>query len=118
MQPPQILDRGRGPELAGTRITVFDVIPYLRLGWCEASIAILFSLSTDQVRTLVEYIEQHKDEVMTENAKIEARIAHGNPAEIEEQLRNSPVRALLRARLEEVRRNRAQEVNGASDPER
>ena len=29
----KIIDRGRGPEIAGTRITVFDVMDYLENGW-------------------------------------------------------------------------------------
>lgn len=33
MLPIEIHDRGRGPELKGTRITVYDIIPY-RLGGC------------------------------------------------------------------------------------
>ena len=27
-----IIDRGRGPEIAGTRITVYDIWEYARLG--------------------------------------------------------------------------------------
>ena len=30
MITPQIINRGRGRELAATRFTVFDVIPYLQ----------------------------------------------------------------------------------------
>ena len=32
----QIIDRGRGPEIAGTRITVYDVLDYFQEGWREA----------------------------------------------------------------------------------
>ena len=45
-----IIDRGRGPEIAGTRITVFDVLDYLQAGWDEKGIAVVLSLGTDQVR--------------------------------------------------------------------
>ena len=31
-----IIDRGRGPEIAGTRITVYDVMDYLKHGWHRA----------------------------------------------------------------------------------
>ena len=29
----QIINRGRGPEIEGTRITVYDVMDYLQEGW-------------------------------------------------------------------------------------
>ena len=45
-----IIDRGRGPEIAGTRITVFDVLDYLQAGWDDKGIAVVLSLGTDQVR--------------------------------------------------------------------
>jgi uncharacterized protein (DUF433 family) len=116
MRQYTIIDRGRGPELEGTRITVYDIIPYLRLGWCSASIALLFGIGSLGVEALTRYIEEHKDEVMAENAKIEERIARGNPPEIEEKLKGSRERLL--ALREELRRKRLQEVNGAGDPER
>ena len=28
-----IINRGRGPEIAGARITVYDVLDYLQAGW-------------------------------------------------------------------------------------
>jgi hypothetical protein len=31
-----IVDRGRGPEIAGTRITIYDVMDYLKHG-CRSS---------------------------------------------------------------------------------
>jgi len=41
----KIIDRGRGPEIAGTRITVYDVMNYLQEGWRYDQIAGLFRLS-------------------------------------------------------------------------
>jgi hypothetical protein len=35
----EIHDRGRGPEIKGTRITVYDVLDYQRLGWRTDAIA-------------------------------------------------------------------------------
>jgi uncharacterized protein (DUF433 family) len=111
-----IIDRGRGPELAGIRITVFDIIPYLKAGRSPTYIAAVLGLSTDEVLALMQYIEEHKEEVMAENAKIEERIARGNPPEIEARLKNSPTHALIKARLAERERQRSQEEsNGASD---
>ena len=34
-----IIDRGRGPEIRGTRITVYDVLDYWKDGWRYDQIA-------------------------------------------------------------------------------
>lgn len=108
----EIIDRGRGPELAGIRITVYDVIPYLQAGHGPTYIAAVLGLSTDEVKALMQYIEEHEEEVMAENRKIEERIARGNPPEIE--ARREEFHAKLLAYREELRRKKAQEgTNGA-----
>ena len=61
--PPRIHDRGRGPELVGTRVTVYDIIPYLEFGEHPAVIAAEFDLGTEEVAALIRYIEEHKEEV-------------------------------------------------------
>jgi hypothetical protein len=40
----KIIDCGRGPEIEGTRITVYDVVEYLQEGWHYDQIAGLFRL--------------------------------------------------------------------------
>ena len=104
-----IRDRGRGPELAGTRVTVFDIIPWLRAGHHPTYIAASFGLSTPEVEALTRYIEEHKDEVMAINAKIEERIARGNPPEVEERLKKSHEK--LMALKEQLLRQREQEAS-------
>jgi uncharacterized protein (DUF433 family) len=106
MQPLAIIDRGRGPELAGTRITVFDVIHYLQAGHTSFYIAAVLGLSTREVDFLIQYINEHKEEVMAENEKIEARIARGNPPEVLEKFKASHVK--LEALREEIRRRKTQ----------
>ena len=112
-----IIDRGRGPELFGTRITVFDIIPYLRAGDSPSHIALVMGLSTREVEALIRYIEDHKAEVMAENAKIEERIARGNPPEVEAKLVGSRAK-LQRLRDELARKSAPEGANGASDPGR
>ena len=112
-----IRDRGRGPELAGTRITVFDIIPYLKAGRSPNYIAAVLRLSTAEVLALMKYIEEHHDEVMAINAEIEERIARGNPPEIEERLKTSPWHARIEARLAEILRRRAAEGEHEGDPD-
>lgn len=82
MIPTQIINRGRGPELAGTRFTVYDIIPYLQKGRIPAYIAAVTGLAQEQVEALIQYINDHKEEVMAENAKIDARAARGNTPEV------------------------------------
>jgi uncharacterized protein (DUF433 family) len=112
MQRIAIIYRGRGPELAGTRITVFDIIPYLEAGHSPTYIAALLGLSTAEVEALIQYIEEHKTEVMATNQKIVERIARGNPPEIEARREKS--HAKLLALREELRRKAGTEgVNGS-----
>ena len=43
---PKIHDRGRGPEIEGTRITVYDVMDYYCEGWPATRIAVHLGLGT------------------------------------------------------------------------
>jgi uncharacterized protein (DUF433 family) len=49
MLEAKIIDRGRGPEIAGTRITVYDVLDYHKTGWHRDMIADTLELSSQQV---------------------------------------------------------------------
>ena len=70
-----IINRGRGPEIAGTRITVFDVMDYLKVGWHRDRIASLFRLSSRDIQAAIDYIEQHREEVEAQYQRILARHA-------------------------------------------
>jgi uncharacterized protein (DUF433 family) len=61
----KIINRGRGPEIEGTRITVYDVLDYVRQGWHRDRIAALFRLSSRDIQAALDYIEQHQEEVTT-----------------------------------------------------
>src|SRR2546421_12497219 len=65
----KIIDRGRGPEIAGTRITVYDVMDYRKHGWHRDRIAGLFLLSSDEVQAALDYIDAHKEEVTRQYEK-------------------------------------------------
>ena len=54
-----VIDRGRGPEIAGTRITVYDVMDYLKHDWHRDRIAALFRLSSRDIQAAIDYIDQH-----------------------------------------------------------
>ncbi len=52
----EVIDRGRGPELAGTRVTVFDVLHYLDAGHGPTYIASVLGIGTPGVQALMRYI--------------------------------------------------------------
>jgi uncharacterized protein (DUF433 family) len=86
MLEAKIIDRGRGPEIAGTRITVYDILDYHKEGWHRDLIADQFDISSRQVEVAIRYIEEHQDEVMADYEKILARHARGNPPELQAKL--------------------------------
>jgi uncharacterized protein (DUF433 family) len=69
-------------RIAGTRITVWDVLHYLETGWSRPEIAATLHLSGAQVDAVARYIVEHKEELMVVHRQIEARKARGNPPEI------------------------------------
>ena len=110
----QIIDRGRGPEIAGTRITVYDVMDYVQEGWRYDQIAGLFRLPPEDIQAAIQYIEDHKEEVMTAYQQILAR--HRNvqytPAVQAKLARN---RQKLQAKLAEIQARQPVEDAHASD---
>jgi uncharacterized protein (DUF433 family) len=106
----KIIDRGRGPEIAGSRITVFDVLDYLQEGWHPVQIALHFRLSTRQVDAAVNYINEHRDEVMAEYQRILERCARGNPPELQAKLDAGHERFLAM-----VRERRQAKARGGQD---
>ena len=76
-------------RIAGTRITVWDVLHYLETGWAYAEIAATLHLNDAQVEAVVQYIEEHKEDLLEVHRQIEARKAHGNPPEITAKLTKS-----------------------------
>ena len=90
---PRIVDRGDGPKIAGTRITVYTVLEYLRAGRTRDWIAAMLNLSSQQVQAAIDYIDAHSEAVEAEYDRILARIQAGNPPDVQ---------ALLRANREKV----------------
>jgi uncharacterized protein (DUF433 family) len=113
MLEAKIIDRGRGPEIAGSRITVFDVLDYLQEGWPTGAIARLFHLNTSQVEAAIRYIEEHKDQVMEVYQRILERCARGNPPELQAKLDAGHEQFLATAR--ERQQARSQEERDAGD---
>ena len=108
----EIVDRGRGPEIAGTRITVYNIWDYAMDGHHHTYIAVLLGLSSAQVLVGLDYIEQHKEEVLADYQKILDRVAKGHPPELQAKLDAMHAKYEL---LWADRRKKAQE-NGDARP--
>lgn len=97
MREPRVVDRGDGPKIEGTRITVYTVLEYLRAGRTRDWIAATLNLSSQQVQAAIDYIAQHRSEVDGAYEKILARIKKGNAPHVEQQL--SANREKVKARI-------------------
>ncbi len=68
-----IVETPRGPSLVGTRITVYSVMDYIKGGRSRTYIRQIMNLTNEQLDAVYEYIEQHKEEVERDYARIVAR---------------------------------------------
>jgi uncharacterized protein (DUF433 family) len=82
--------RGRGPEIAGTRMTVYNLLPdLLDSTKTEADIGRLYELTPEQVAAARAYVLNNPDTVLAEHLRIEARMASGNPPQVIEQAKQT-----------------------------
>ena len=86
----RIVDRGRGPEIEGTRITVYRIMDYVRDGDRVASIAEELRITPQQVKLALEYIGSHWDEVNTVYDQLLERDRQGNPPWVEAMRARTP----------------------------
>jgi uncharacterized protein (DUF433 family) len=98
-----IHDRGRGPEIKGTRITVYSILDYLLAAWHPDRIAVWFRLSSHQVRAAIDYINDHKAAVIAQYAKMLERCERGNPPELQAKLDESHRRfQVLKSKIQQI----------------
>jgi uncharacterized protein (DUF433 family) len=108
----EIIDRGRGPQLSTSRITVQDLVPYLLDNASYSDIReAMPSLSIEEIQLVEAYIRQHSAEVMEQDRRIRERAAarRGTDEEIEKE------RAQRQARLAKYRqeiKHKRRERNG------
>lgn len=108
MSATLIHDRGRGPEIVGTRITIYNLLPYLfDASTTEKEVAELYGLSVEQIAAARAYVLNHADAVLARHREIEDRLARGNPPELLEQLKET------HARLLQFREWRARQIDAA-----
>ncbi len=56
----------RGLSIAGTRITLYDVMAYIKAGWPPTLLGHWLNLDDRQIADVMSYIEAHRDEVEEE----------------------------------------------------
>jgi uncharacterized protein (DUF433 family) len=99
-----IVDRGRGPQLSTSRVTVQDLVPYVQDGCSHEEIMRWIPcLTDDEIRVIKRYIEEHWDKVMEEDRRVEERRkTQKNSPEIERILLEGRAKRL--ALLEQLNR--------------
>lgn len=109
-----IVDEGHGPQVAGTRITVQDVLPYLQAGHAPIEIADAMLLTAEEIAAVQRYIDEHREQVLEDDRRIRERNAtRRNPAEVQEILRQA--RQERQAKMDQ-RLLRGQEGDGTGHP--
>ncbi|GEM_PF-2508958 len=88
-------------RIEGTRITVYDVLDYVRANHHHTYTAIMLQISSDEVGAAIQFIENNRAEVMRNYREMLARDAQGNPPEIRAKLRKShaKLKALLSGKI-------------------
>jgi len=105
----RIIDRGRGPELAGTRVTVYLIMDFLRYDYSASEIARELAITTQQVRAALDYIEGHRAQVETDYKRILERVKRPSSPEVE---------AVLPKTTDELRRRIMERHPGKGDHDR
>ena len=117
MGEEMIHNRGRGPEIVGTRTTVYQLLPYfLDAGVTEAYLTKLYNLTAEQIAAARAYVLNNADSVLETHMKIEDRIAAGNPPEVIEQAKRTHERFMqFKEWLEKRKKAEAEEKRVLSD---
>jgi hypothetical protein len=104
-----IVNLGRGPQLSTSRITVQDLVPYVQEGCSHEEIMRWIPCLTDaEIGVIERFIQEHWDEVMEEDRRLEERSAmQRNSPEVERILREARVE-----RLAIMQRLRGERPNG------
>jgi uncharacterized protein (DUF433 family) len=81
--PARIINRGRGPEVEGTRVTVYRIMDFVREDSSADRIAAELDLTAEQVRAALDYIAVHRSDVEAEYDQILQRVQQQNRPHIE-----------------------------------
>jgi uncharacterized protein (DUF433 family) len=109
-----IVDLGRGPQLAGTRITVQDLLPYFQAAYSPEEIAQVMPITPEEIAAVRRYIDEHRDEVLEADRRIrEQNATRKNSPEVENILRQARAERASRPRRQQPGE---QERNGTRNP--
>jgi uncharacterized protein (DUF433 family) len=86
----RIMNRGRGPEIEGTRITIYRIMDFVRDNCSMTTIADELALSEAQVQAALDYIAAHRAEVEAEYDHLLLRLQQANPPHIQAGRAKSP----------------------------
>jgi uncharacterized protein (DUF433 family) len=78
----RIIHRGRGPEIEGTRITVYRIMDFVRDNCSMTTIAEELDLSEAQVQAALDYIAAHRADVEAAYDQLLQRVQQANPPHI------------------------------------
>lgn len=110
---PLIEETPRGPSIAGTRITIYSVMDYLKGDWDRDFIKRAMAITDEQLDAVLEYIAQHKEEVERNYQRILRRSDELRARYKKIQNERSPFppnmpeeekRALMRQRIAEMKK--------------
>src|ERR687891_2453816 len=79
----RIINRGRGPEIEGTRITVYRIMDFVRDHCSMTTIADELDLSEAQVQAALDYIAANRSAVEAEYVQLMLRLQQANPPHIQ-----------------------------------
>ena len=117
---PEIVDRGRGPQLSTSRITAQDLLPFYRQGASYDEIRRwLPSLTDNEIAVLKEYIRCHYDDILAAEQQIKDYHdrMRADQASISRHRNNRSVND-LRDQIKEQLAKRKGQQQGAIDPAR
>ena|SRR5207253_1828699 len=78
-QPIEIVDRGRGPQLSTSRVTVQDLVPYFQEGSkYENIVRWIPTLTVEEVSVVERYYRDHQAELDEEDRLIRKRSGKNN----------------------------------------
>jgi uncharacterized protein (DUF433 family) len=118
----EIVDRGRGPQLSTTRITVLDIFYWLHRGYDWEHIQrTMPSLTRAEFDVVMEYVNQHREELVEKDRRAEEyqekriaeQYARGGIFAPPDQNMTTEERV---ARLREIMKKRIAEKNGEGHP--
>jgi uncharacterized protein (DUF433 family) len=126
-----IIETGRGPTIAGTRISLYDIMDYLKDDWHPKHIANWLRLTPEQMAGAMAWLKEHETEMerryadMLRRAEEERRYWEERNKDRENWPVGPPANykiAIARARLQAIKQERARQAQAeeaatASKPE-